>query len=276
MNQILDNLSEAALINAIETNFFELTKFKSLWSHAEVHDDPDLLWCLTDVPDPMFNSVMRAHIAPEKVETTIQAVITRYKKRNVPISWSVTQSTRPSDLGRELIAHGFVFMGEEPGMAVDLKKIDEQFPTPTGLSVGQITDRVAIKTWCQIICSGCGLAGFVSDAFFDLYNSYLSGANSCMKFFLGSLRGDPVAASMLFLGDGVAGIYNVVTTPEVRGQGIGTALTLAPLLEARSNGYRVGVLTSSEMGIGVYRRLGFQEICKFGDYEWSGINRKKE
>ncbi len=81
---------------------------------------------------------------------------------------------------------------------------------------------------------------------------------------------------MLFLGAGVAGIYNVVTTPETRGQGIGTAMTLAPILEARGIGYRIGVLTSSEMGFGVYRRLGFQEICKSGNYEWSGKMTEEE
>jgi ribosomal protein S18 acetylase RimI-like enzyme len=270
MNQILADLSEVALINAIETNLFELIKFKSLWPRAEVHDDPDLLWCLTDVPFPSFNSVMRAQFPPEQVETIIQGIINRGKMRNVPILWCTTQSTRPSTLGKDLIARGFVFTGEDPGMAVDLWKVEEQLQIPVGFTVGQIHDTEALMTWCQIICSGCELPDFVTDAFFDLYNSVGLGTNSCMKFFLGLLKGEPVAASMLFLGAGVAGIYNVVTTPETRGQGIGTAMTLAPILEARGIGYRVGVLTSSEMGFGVYRRLGFQEICKSGNYEWSG------
>ena len=73
-----------------------------------------------------------------------------------------------------------------------------------------------------------------------------------------------------FLDPGVAGIYMVGTVPEARRQGIGTALSLAPLLEAREMGYRIGTLQSSEMGYAVYRRMGFKEHFRFGFYERSG------
>jgi GNAT superfamily N-acetyltransferase len=69
---------------------------------------------------------------------------------------------------------------------------------------------------------------------------------------------------------GVAGIFAVATTPRARGLGIGTALTLAPLLEARRRGYRVDTLQSSPMGFPVYQRLGFREVCSpIEMYLWS-------
>ena len=75
-----------------------------------------------------------------------------------------------------------------------------------------------------------------------------------------------MAAAALFLGAGVAGIYNVCTVPEARGRGIGGAVTGAALREAASRGLRLAVLGSSEMGYPVYRRLGFHDVSRLRSY----------
>lgn len=63
-------------------------------------------------------------------------------------------------------------------------------------------------------------------------------------------------------------IYDVAAAKAARRQGIGAAVTLAPLLRARALGYRIGVLQASEMGTGVYTRLGFRQVCSFALYAW--------
>ena len=65
---------------------------------------------------------------------------------------------------------------------------------------------------------------------------------------------------------GAAGIYCVATLPEARGKGIGAALTLKPLLDAREMGNRVGVLQSSDMGFNVYEKLGFRHLCQIKNF----------
>ncbi len=77
-----------------------------------------------------------------------------------------------------------------------------------------------------------------------------------------------MATATLFLGAGVAGVYFVFTVEGARRRGIGAAVTVAALRGARRLGYGLGVLGSSEIGYGVYRRLGFAERCRIGLYEW--------
>ena len=88
------------------------------------------------------------------------------------------------------------------------------------------------------------------------------------KRYLAWLHGQPVATALATYARGVVGIYYVVTLPAARRQGIGRAVTLAALLEARARGYRVAVLHSAEMGLSVYQRLGFTRYCVAPLYVW--------
>ncbi len=80
----------------------------------------------------------------------------------------------------------------------------------------------------------------------------------------------PVAAAALFDGAGVAGVYNVVTVPEARRRGIGRAVTNAVLDEAVARGHTLAVLGASDLGLPVYRRLGFREVSRLRSYALPG------
>jgi ribosomal protein S18 acetylase RimI-like enzyme len=89
---------------------------------------------------------------------------------------------------------------------------------------------------------------------------------------VGFLGDRAVASAGLMIGAGVAGIYNVATAPRVRRRGIGAALTATAVAEARERGLEVAVLGASELGYGVYERMGFAEVCR--DRVWVLPERK--
>ena len=87
--------------------------------------------------------------------------------------------------------------------------------------------------------------------------------------YVGWLAGRPVATNILVLGGGVAGVYGVGTLAEARRQGIGSAITIKPLLDARDAGMRYGALFSSELGKPVYERVGFVDTgARISRYLW--------
>lgn len=266
MSQITHDLSLSALIAAIEDNLFALIPAFSRWPQAEVYDGAEIKWSITHIPFPLFNSVFRARLAPQQVDPTIRSVIARGTARQVPVMWWTGPQTQPVDLARHLEANGFMHADHEPGMAVDLMKLNEDCTTLPGASIQQVSDAETLSRWCQVCATGFEMPDFVADAMFDFMCHVDLSAS---RPYLGWLDGQPVATSLLVLAAGVAGVYNVTTIAEARQKGMGAIMTLTPLCDARATGYRVGILHASKMGVGVHRRLGFQEYCQIGHDVWS-------
>ena len=183
--------------------------------------------------------------------------------------WVTGPSTRPTDLGERLVAHGFVHEGDEDQMAVDLNEMNEDLLAPRNLTIAQVYDVGTLARWCWVYNSGFGMPTIAEAAWFDLFTSVGLGPGAPVRLYLGRLDGVPVATSSLLLAGGVAGIGTVTTLPDARRRGIGAAMTTFALREGRAAGCRFGVLGASERGAGVYRKIGFQEVCQSGSYLWT-------
>jgi GNAT superfamily N-acetyltransferase len=153
-------------------------------------------------------------------------------------------------------------------MAADLGALREDSSPPEGVAIERVRDRRGLDAWAQARAldpDGELESRWVADA----YERIGLGDDVPWRHYVGRLGGQAVATATLFLGAGVAGLYFVLTAPAARRRGIGGAITLAALREARGLGYRVGVLGASAMGLPIYRRLGFHEYCRLTVYEWA-------
>jgi GNAT superfamily N-acetyltransferase len=91
--------------------------------------------------------------------------------------------------------------------------------------------------------------------------------------FAASFEGKPIGETTLCCGAGVAGIYAVEVLEAFRGRGIGTALMQAALTQARQLGHSVAVLGATGMGLGVYARVGFREVCKLSFWKYGKMRQ---
>jgi hypothetical protein len=182
------------------------------------------------------------------------------------LSWWTEQGAHEAELNEQLVAHGLTFDEGGTGMAADLGALPKDLSTPAGLTIMPVENRETLAQWVHVVNLGFGLSIASERIWFDLFADLVF--ELPLRNYLAILNGQPVGTAQLFLGAGVAGIYNVTCLPEVRGRGVGAAITLAPLLAARNLGFRISILQASHLGYKVYRRLGFQEFSKLSYYRW--------
>ncbi len=271
MDTVVQELSTTVVVPALEANMAAFWATYGRAPGAELYEGEDLLRVVTGVAEPLFNGVFRARLIPDAVDGAIFTTLAHVASRRVPMFWWVGPWTRPADLGTHLVRHGFTHAGNSPAMAVDLRTLPEETPEIPGLAVMPVEDLEMLRTWGRVAAIGTGFPERFHEELVALEVGVgLEPRGRLYTRYIAYQGGEAVGTSTLLLHAGVAGIFAVATLTGTRGRGIGTALTLVPLLEARRRGYRVGTLQSSPMGFPVYKRLGFREICSpIEMYLWS-------
>jgi GNAT superfamily N-acetyltransferase len=235
------------------------------WDEACSHAGEDAVWGITRIPSAFINNATRVRFPEEQTDDALEAIIEVANVRHVPMRWWLGPGTQPADTGKRLENRGFSHV-QLAGMAIRLSGMQAQ-PAESALRVERVGDSGELEAWCKVLALGFSVPQIAADAFGRAIE--VVGLDSLdWSLYLAYLDGEPVAVSSMYLGVGVAGIYNVATLPEARGKGAGSAVSYVPLKAAHETGYQIGTLQASRMGYDVYRRLGFEEICKFDLYVW--------
>ncbi len=278
---------EAGLTNAVQENLFDLFRaMASTLPESEIVETEKLSWHLCFPTNPMFKGVWKARLSPGEADAAIDETLAWFKERNTPFMfWWTGPGTRPDDLGERLQAHGLLDMAEQtqemasgivstargaPCMVADLSKMNEEVLTkiPQGFTIAEVQNEADLHDFKRVLIEGYEIPEPMANGWVQAALRVKIG-NTPWKMYLGRLDGKPVATNMLFNGAGVAGIYGVATVPGARRKGIGAAISLAPLMDAREMGYRHAVLFSTDMATGVYERIGFQMTeTRLNRYLW--------
>jgi GNAT superfamily N-acetyltransferase len=266
MREVLTDRSPAALAAAVRRNLHEFDRYSACSANAEWFEAGGFFRWRTPVPHAWCNGVICTGAPGPDAATLARGAIEYFRPTGTPaFTWWLASGARPEDWSPILRACGYGYDEQTPGMAVDLDEVPE--PRPAGVEIRPVTDGEELKVWARTFATGFEVPDSFAGPLHELYDS-LRGAGSPLRHYVAFLGGEPVATSSLFLGAGVAGIYDVATLRASRGKGLGSAVTATPLLEARAEGYRVGILQSSAMGLPVYERLGFRTVCAMEHFFW--------
>ena len=270
MKMMTQEVSTAVMIRALEDNLLEAWAAIGTAPGVESFVGQGVRGIMTGVPHPALNGVCRANLAPDEVHDRIDEVLAWFTRQRIPMLWWIGPATQPADLGTYLETHGLTRVEDVPGMAVDLRAIAVHVDAPPDLTIQIVDDTALLAHWNRIVAICFEIPLAFEGATRRIFGSLGLGHDASWRHYIALLRGVPVATSSLFLGTESAGIYCVATLPEVRRQGIGRAMTLAALHDARARGYRIAILQASALGHSVYHRLGFRDYCTYHLFHWAG------
>lgn len=260
------------LLVAMEANFLAYFIIGMVpLPHMQLYSDPELTWVVSS-KSPGWNTVLRTRLAAETTAARVGAMLDHFKTSNTSLGWLVLPSTRPINLPSYLLANGMKQVENRPHMLADLQKlpahlrladlptgaVNQSLLTPPGLTIEFVHDDASFANWYQATIAGFEMSPSHAKIYYEAYTRLGFDPAGPFLHYIGYLDGEPVTSSTLLLAENIAGIYDVSTAPAFRGRGLGTAITLAPVLEARARGYRYTCLQASTMGYNVYRQLGFE------------------
>ena len=284
---ILKNASDEELGLAVQTNLFALFRAMTALPNSHIEETSKLSRHLASPTNPMYKGVWGTNLGSDEIESAILDTIDWFKSRNAPFFfWWTDSTTQPADIGKHLTIHGLVDMEGQtkemanyiistavgaPGMIADLYKMDEGVldKVPQGFEISDVQNEKDLQDFKQVLVDGYNMPAPMADGWVQAVHGFGFG-HTPWRMILGRLNGEPVATNMVLNAAGVTGVYGVAVVPAARGKGIGAAITLKPLIDARdTDGYNYSVLFSTEMGAPVYQRIGFRMTdVRINRYLW--------
>jgi GNAT superfamily N-acetyltransferase len=247
----------------VELNSTVLLRLEGGLPWVELHDDGDALWIFAGDTWPR-NAVALARFTSATADKRVREILAAHLQKKVACNWIVGPVSAPQDLPQHLRAHGFKCMIHCAGMACDLDTVPPALASPAGVTIELLDGPPSLEPLTT-----------------ERRKRRHEGRHALARMrprqvwhFSASVDGRPVGETTLCVGAGVAGIYSVVVLEKFRGRGIGTALVHAALRQGKKLGYRAAVLAATGMGIGIYTRLGFREVCKLSFWKYGKMRQQ--
>jgi len=256
--------AEISIIGAIEENLFAYIRLFAKNGVNDFHEDEEVLRFISDIniPSMQSNSIYKLHFNENQdIDRALSLALKPFRDRKNPLFLTAGPSSNPGKLAPYLKKLGLMHAQTQRGMAMDMDNFNKEPSLPRELTVKEVATVEELRQWLRIYTDGFDYSSKLADFILNSYGDIFLGAQRPARHYIAYYKGKPVATSSLFITGDVAGLYNIVTVPEARRRGIGEALTLIPLIEAKKQGCVLAILQATDIGGRVYRKLGFEEFC---------------
>jgi ribosomal protein S18 acetylase RimI-like enzyme len=161
-----------------------------------------------------------------------------------------------ADIERAAVAAGFRAGWTERSMA--LRSPPAPGAVPAEIEVRVVEDASAVVDYGHVVARANDDPGERERAPLLFHDETIIAPH--IGAFVAYLEGEPVACAMTLLSHRVAGVFYVATVEQARRRGLGDALTRRAARAGFEMGAGAAWHGASEMGAGLYRRIGFEDL----------------
>ena len=233
---------------------------------GEVRETPGVSIACAGVTFQMFNAAFLSTPVPSDTELKrrVASASVFFSARGCEWSYwiclGLLEGKLPGAARGVLRKYGLNLASELPGMIAD-RLLPPSRPLPQ-LEIRRVGDAATQDAFCDI---GSACFNVPKPWFREVFE--VPALWRDLAGYVGYLEGRPVSTAAIIPCEGVIGVYNVATLPEMRHRGCAEVLMRHAVEEARARtGFERSVLQSTALGRRMYERMGYQVVTRFEVY----------
>lgn len=253
--------------NLILTNFIQKISFVARQSSSmHIQETDNYIRVDCGLPADTFNiSVLKNRDLTTIDETLFEETINYFNKKAYPMAFWVWGEMDSSSL----ISKGLEESEVNIGMYIHTSDIVAAEGAASNFTIREVGSSADVVLFGKTLSH---LFGESQEAIHVAqYYSHLSATDlwkkPAMKLYIGLYNNDVVSVGSLIYTKDSVGIYDIATVNEHRNKGFGAAMFNFLLQEIKKQFSGICILQSSKDGFSIYKKAGFQEVCKIQVFE---------
>jgi ribosomal protein S18 acetylase RimI-like enzyme len=243
-------LTDVDVAHAAVLNERELWREMVRWSGGRILEERGVV--LVSGPSPYLRVAIRSD--PRVDGAAVIARATEFFEAEPAGFIVLVRRPDDEDIERAALAAGFRVGWTELPMA--LKRPPSPRSVPDDVQVRRVEDSAGVVDYGRVVALANDDPGEHERAPLLFHGETILAPH--ITAFVAYMDAEPVACAMTLVSHRVAGVFYVATVDHARRRGLGDALTRMAARAGFEMGANAAWLGASEMGAGLYRRIGFE------------------
>jgi GNAT superfamily N-acetyltransferase len=216
------------------------------------------------------NAVLASRLDEATADAAIARQVAFFRRDNRAFEWKLFDFDRPVDLGRRLLAAGFIPDSPETFVALDVASDIRFRDPPAGIRIVRLDDPAEFGVIEQVNRAVYGSLGQAQRLALAVA-SEKRGDPDALSLYAAFAGSQPVAVGWMRhrRGEAFGSLWGGSTLEAWRGRGLYSALVGARVAEARERGCFWLTVDCSPMSLPILARCGFEPLAVTTPFIWS-------